>query len=283
MTTSTQKLPSVSVVGLGCVGGSVYAFFKDRVQTFGYDKFKNEYNSEEAFNGVLNSDISFLCLPTLYSEELQQYDKSAIHDVCGRLSSNNYSGLVVLKSTVEPGTTQSLSKQYPGLSFVHNPEFLTARTAHQDFEKQSHVVLGKPNVVDREKFLKCERLFHHFFPKSTFSVCDSWESEAMKIFCNSFYAMKIGIFNELNLLCKSEGQSFSFVRDLMLKNKWINEMHTNVPGPDGLAGYGGMCFPKDTKALLHYMKRKNTDHAILEACDRENDEWRKDERGVFQY
>jgi len=58
----------------------------------------------------------------------------------------------------------------------------------------------------------------------------------------------------------------------MLKNNWINPMHTNVPGPDGELGFGGACFPKDTRALNSYMEKKETEHQVLksviEECDR---------------
>ena len=76
----------------------------------------------------------------------------------------------------------------------------------------------------------------------------------MKIFCNSFYASKIQLFNEYYMLCQQNGSDYNRIRDLMLKNEWINEMHTQVPGPDGKLGYGGACFPKDTNALQKYME-----------------------------
>ena len=62
----------------------------------------------------------------------------------------------------------------------------------------------------------------------------------------------------------------------MLKNGWINPMHTTVPGPDGEISYGGLCFPKDTNALNKYMKRENTPNKVLEACIKERNEMRDD-------
>lgn len=278
-----KSTPTIGVVGIGCVGGSVYRYFKDKAKTAGYDKYKDGFKSEECFGEILQKDIVFLCLPTLYEDSIKEYDKSSIHETCMRLSKNRYSGVVVLKSTVEPGTTQKLSEQYPNLTFVHNPEFLSARTCDQDFAEQNHIVLGRPNECNEEKYRRVETLFKTFWPKAQYSYCTSTESESMKIFCNSFYAMKIGIFNEFNKLCEKQGQDFSKIMSLMLKNGWINEMHTQVPGTDGKAGYGGACFPKDTKALLHHMKRMGTDHKILEGCDQENDVWRTTEEGEIDY
>lgn len=118
---------------------------------FRYDKYKEGFKSEECFGELLQKDILFLCLPTLYEDFLEEYDKSAITETCMRLNHNKYAGVVVLKSTVEPGTTQKLSDEYPNLTFVHNPEFLSARTCDQDFEQQSHIVLGRPKVCNEEK------------------------------------------------------------------------------------------------------------------------------------
>ena len=73
-------------------------------------------------------------------------------------------------------------------------------------------------------------------------------------------------FNELYLLCQKLGISYNNVSSTMLKNGWINPMHTIVPGTDGKLGFGGMCFPKDTAALLAFMKTEGVPHKVLEAA-----------------
>ena len=92
----------------------------------------------------------------------------------------------------------------------------------------------------------------------------------MKIMCNSFYASKIMIFNEYAALCKNNGTNFNNVRELMLKNKWINPMHTIVPGTDGKLGFGGACFPKDTLALKEYMIQNGSVNSVLSSVIEEN-------------
>ncbi len=87
----------------------------------------------------------------------------------------------------------------------------------------------------------------------------------MKIYLNCFYSVKIQFFNELYLLCQKTGTNYENVLDLMLKNNWINPMHTKVPGTDGLLSYGGNCFPKDNNALLQFMKSMDSPCQVLEA------------------
>ena len=247
----------IGVIGIGVVGSAISKSFQKRnIDVIEYDKYKN-IGSISLMDGC---NIVFLCLPTLYSDELKCYDKSSIYDVCDNLEKNNFSGIVVIKSTVEPETTLNLSKKY-NLRFCHNPEFLTAKTAYEDFENQSHIVIG---YIEKDTGLILEKFYKHHYPSANISLCFSTESEMMKIGVNCFYAVKIQYFNEIYELCqKHENTNYEIVRNLMLKNGWINPMHTNVPGTDGKLSYGGMCFPKDTNALLEHMKRMNSIHEVL--------------------
>jgi len=251
----------IGIIGIGFVGNAMFKSFKlKQIDVAGYDK----YNESDSFEEMFKTDVIFLCLPTLFDEEKHIYNKDAIHEVCKRLE--GYEGIVVIKSTVEPETTNNLSKIYK-LNLVHNPEFLTARTAFEDFHNQTHIILGKgPNCDDLT-------LLHNFYktnyPDAIISLCDSLESESMKMYCNSFYASKVMLFNEYYMLSQKNGSDFNKIKDLMLKNQWINKMHTGVPGPDGKFGYGGACFPKDTKALNEYMKTLGTPNKVLEAVIKE--------------
>lgn len=268
---NTSKKYTVGIAGMGCVGGSVHKHFTENtndVKTVGYDKYKDEY--KDTFDELLECDYVFYCLPTLYSQSLQQYDKEAIFEVTRMLSEKNYQGMVVVKSTVEPGVCEQLTKEYPNLNIAHNPEFLTARTCFEDFAHQSHIVLGKTESCDLEKFRGLEKFYRLHWPQAEFSVGNTWQTEAMKIFCNSYYSVKIAVFNEMYDLCKKNNQDFEVIKSMMFKNGWINEMHTKVPGPDGKIGYGGMCFPKDSNALNQHMARSGTYHAVMNAACEQN-------------
>ena len=275
----------VCVFGLGFVGNSMYTSFKNKglcenINLFGFDKFKN--GGIGSMSDGLNCDIIFMALPTLYNEISGSYDKSAIYDCCKYLSDNNYSGLIVIKSTVEPETTDNLSLKYPNLSFVHNPEFLTARTAYEDFHSQSHIVLGKSISCSESKLLMLQEFYSKYYPSAEFSICSSLESESMKIFCNSFYSVKVQLFTELYLLTKSNNSDYNKIVEMMLKNNWINPMHTKIPGPDGKISYGGLCFPKDTNALNKYMEKYNSPNKVLKSCIDERNEMRNDHDNVVK-
>ena len=233
----------ISIIGLGFVGGAMLKSFTIKnLNVNGYDKYKN--GGIGSFEECLNSEILFLAiseLPTQFSYSKNQYDKSAINEVCNLLVENKFDGCVVIKSTVEPGTTEKLSEKFK-LNFVHNPEFLTAVTAFEDFHNQTHIVLGRSKTCSDNNYLKLKTVYEKAYPEADISECTCTESESMKSFVNCFYASKVQVFNEFYLLCQKNGSDYNKIKDLMLKNGWINPMHTQVPGPDGLLSYGGYCF-----------------------------------------
>lgn len=263
--------PNVCVCGLGVVGTAVFNCFLERkLNPIPYDKYKD--GGIGVPEDMLMANLVFLCLPTPFSGELQEYDKSAIHDVCSFLSKNRYEGLVVLKSTVEPGVSISLADKYK-LRVTHNPEFLTAQTAQEDFENQSHIVIGTKSNQDREQL---STFYKKHWPKAIISYCTPSESEMMKLGVNCFYATKIQFLNELFLFSQQKEINYNTVLQMMLKNGWISEHHTKVPGTDGKLSYGGLCFPKDTNALYQAMKRENSPCAVLEAVIKERNSLRDD-------
>lgn len=271
---------SVGIVGLGFVGGAASKSFKLKgADVYVFDKYKD--GGIGSIDDVLSSKIVFLCLPTPYNEDLKAYDKSAIMEVCDQLEKYQFSGLVVVKSTVEPETVNKLTSKFPFLRIAHNPEFLTARTAFEDFHNQNHVILGKGLRATEEDMELLRSFYAMYYPKAKITMCKAIESESMKIMCNSFYASKVMLFNEYYLLCKKNGADFEKIRDLMLANNWINPMHTLVPGPDAKLGFGGACFPKDTNALCNYMKSLKSTCKVLESVIEERNILRDDNTNVI--
>lgn len=277
----------ISIIGLGFVGDAMYKSFNEKIKELnlqhaysvnGYDKYKN--GGIGSIDDCIDSDIIFTALPTIFNETLKSYDNKPTHDVMSELAEMGYKNTVVIKSTVEPTFTEQLSKKFPQINFVHNPEFLTARTAYEDFHNQSHIVLGSSTSCSEESVQKIEKFYRELYPNAMISQSCSTESECMKIFCNTFYAVKVQYFNELYLLAEKIDCRFDVVTSLMLKNGWINPMHTDVPGPDGKLSYGGLCFPKDTNALLEFMKRYNSPCDVLDACINERNMMRSDNQNV---
>ena len=271
-----QSFKMAAIIGCGFVGSAMIKSFTLRnVQPLGkYDKFKN--GGMGSLEECTQCPIIFLSLPTLYDHDAREYDKSAIVETLRNLSNSNYNGIIVIKSTVEPGTTDAMSKRFPKLHLMHNPEFLSAATAFEDFDNQDHIVIGQGRNCTNDHLQYLHDFYRKYYKDAEISTCRAIESESMKSFVNTFYSVKIQFFNELYLLCKMQGSNFNVVKELMIKNNWINPMHTAVPGHDGKLSYGGACFPKDTNALLQCMKKNGIPHSVLEGCVRERNILRGD-------
>ena len=269
----------VGIIGLGIVGKAIYKdLLNKNINLKIYDKYKNK--GIGSIEDTLVCDIIFLCLPTPYEYSKTTYNKDSIYDVCNYYSLHNFKGLLVLKSTVEPEITENLSNKY-NINIIHNPEFLTASSAYNDVKNQNHIVIGITKKVKIELKNKLIKFYNTYYPNATISILSSTESELMKLGVNTFYSVKIQYFNELYSLSQKLNISFNKVKDAMLKNNWINPMHTLVPGTDGELSYGGMCFPKDTNALNQFMIKKNSDNLILNSTIEERNKMRIDNINII--
>lgn len=255
----------IGIIGIGFVGNAIKRFFEKREHTLLYDKYKN--GGIGKFEDILQSDVLYLCLPTLYLNDKKCYDTSALLDTLYKLNESNFTGIILIKSTVEPTFCETINKKYIQLRIWHNPEFLSARTAIRDFETPPQIILGCANKRETFDFESriLKMLYNKYFPTVQINICSSTESEIVKICANSFYAVKIQFFNEIYDLCNKIDIDYNKVKQLMINNNWINKQHTSVPGHDGKLSYGGACFPKDTNALLQFMKTNGMLYKVLDA------------------
>jgi len=271
-----QQKYKIGVCGVGFVGNAVMSFFtkphfQDVYEVFVYDKYKNI----NTFEHLLGTDVVFVCLPTNFDPATNTYDMGEVDSILYALIAAGYMGVVILKSTVLPTYCSDKSEAFSALTLVHNPEFLTARTAVEDFENQEHIILGLTSPVKPglEKYLY--NFYAYAFPDATISTTSSDVSGLVKLVCNSFYATKVQFFTEIYLLCLELDVPYGTVKDLCIKNGWISPQHTSVPGPDSLISFGGLCLPKDISALNAFLKGKGLPCKVLNAAIEERNEMRQ--------
>ncbi len=277
---SSSEITAIGICGIGFVGNAVLQTFTRFNLNSNFDplilKPYDLYKKIGEFDDLLTSDLIFICLPTPLNSETNSYDTSSIDTTLEYLHEARYNGIIAIKSTTQPGFCQDRSTIYPALNIIHNPEFLSARTAVQDFGDQKHIILGTTRTCSDAKILQFYKFYQKYFPAAKISISSSTESETTKLFCNAFYATKIQFFTELYDFAGKMNVDYHTIRHMMLENGWINPMHTQIPGHDGQTSYGGACFPKDTNALLTSMKEINSHHKVLEAVIQERNDIRKD-------
>jgi UDPglucose 6-dehydrogenase len=248
----------VGIIGVGVVGGATAQAF----ETCGFDVRRYDiisYNTVEHWQGVLDTDMVFVCVPTLTINGIQ--DKTPIEDVSRRLSESVYKGVVCVKCTVLPGTCEDLRSRH-GLRVVHNPEFLTAAKPFEDFMSQAAIIMSG----SEDSTSVVEAAYKALLPGVPTLKSQRFEvTEIAKYMRNCYLAIKVTYANEISELCNSVGVCYDDVKGMMLSQGKIETGHWNVPGPDGKTGYGLGCLPKDTRALSSYLKERGLHGDILDA------------------
>ena len=236
----------IGIFGMGIVGTAVYnGFMFNGAHTFSRYDINNKYDNIE--DTVNRSEIIFVCVPTPTINEWNWYkqDLSFLDKAIDSINSiAKIEKTIVIKSTILPGTTREYAKNYPTNNFIFNPEFLTARTANEDFINQDQIVLGG------EEFDDVIELYKESFPNTPIKTVSWEEAELLKYTCNVFYATKVAFANQIYDACKKLNVSYDTIKKLFINNGWVNPMHLDVPGPDGLLGFGGACLPKDLQAFI---------------------------------
>lgn len=266
----------IGIIGYGVVGEATgKGFASGGHSILFHDKFKK---SESLETVVQESDFIFICVPTPTLPRERGIDLRIVNEVVGDVvkvvesSQNGKQKIVVIKSTVIPGTTAKLSTKYSKVSFAVNPEFLRENHAEWDFLHPDRTIIG---AEDKNVGEVLKKLHQTILPKnSKFFLTDPTTAEFAKYMSNVFLAAKTLIANEFYALAGVLGVSYDKAREMVEADPRIGG-HIKVPGPDGSLGFGGKCFPKDMVALLALGRALKVDLSVLEKIWEKNLKIRK--------
>ena len=260
----------IGIIGQGFVGNAVYNGLKDFFKIETYDiALPSTCNSLNEL--ASKSDIIFTCLPTPM-EKSGKCHLNIVENVLDELDLRKELKIIVIKSTVPPGTTKKWNKKYKNLQIVFNPEFLTEANAVNDFKNQNRVIIGGP----KKPTSQVRRIFIKAFPKVKIIKTDSTYAEMVKYVTNSFLAAKVSFANEMYQICEKLNIDYDKIIEYAIQDERLGYSHWSVPGPDGDFGYGGHCFPKDVKALISLAHDLNISPRVLIAVDSKNNDIRTD-------
>tara|TARA_X000001382_G_scaffold114374_1_gene92654 strand:+ start:1129 stop:1959 length:831 start_codon:yes stop_codon:yes gene_type:complete len=261
----------LGVVGQGYVGSAIKEGFSGFYDIETYDKYDEDKSSCNLSKMVEMCKVIFVCVPTPMKKD-GSCDTSIVESVIEELSENQKELIVVIKSTIPPGTTNRLNKKYENLSIIFNPEFLTEANFIEDFKNQKRIILGGT----RKGTNKLRQIYGYVFPKSHIIKTGSITAEMIKYLTNTFLSTKVSFANEMYLLCDKLGIDYDKVVEYATLDDRLGVTHWNVPGPDGDFGFGGHCFPKDLKALISICDEYDLDSDVLRSVMYTNDKVRKD-------
>ena len=263
------------IVGLGYVGGTIHRAYKKHkidVNTFDINKDLQPTHSQLS-DFVRDSDIVYIAVPTPQSKD-GSCDTSIVEGVIKQISAfESYSPIIVIKSTVSIGSTNKLQEKYPQCPILFSPEFLREATADQDFANQPMMLVGYTDKSYRwaeQIMLEQQRITTSI---GYMKCVPSTTAEMYKYVANAFLATKVSFANEMYDTATYNEVDWSSVANLLKQDVRLGETHWDVPGPDGLYGYGGNCFPKDVNALIQMAPNQSS--PILKAIELRNTTDRK--------
>jgi len=280
--------PVLGFVGAGFVGGAMIRAFSGFNERVIYDKGLNIGSMEEVCE---RADVIFVALPTpmrkngrcdtrIVEEVLKDID-----ELCGEFGKDGME--VVLRSTVPPPFLSRMTDELESTALIMMPEFLTERAADIDFITASRFILGVPYNSDGATTF---HVFRARFPGTRIVITTPEEAAMIKYATNVFFTVKLSFLNELKQQCETVGKECDWetVRDELAQDGRIGRSHFKVPGPDGDVGWGGHCFPKDSRAYSAFCHDIGASAHMADAAwvvnehIREDRNWESDPRATSE-
>ena len=253
----------IAIIGShGMVGGALRKYFekKPNYELHCYDK-----KGVGSIDDVQKADYIYVALPTPYVIG-KGCDTSIVEEAVGQIWGEK---VIIIKSTITPGTTEKLQAKFPQHKILFNPEFLTEETADQDMGFPDSQIIGytkesknvAKDVIQQLPLAPHER------------IVPAIVAEFIKYAKNTWFSVKVAKNNELYDLAKKVGLTedlWDGVVDGLAADRRVGRTHLTIMHK-GKRGYWGKCLPKDTKAILDYAKLNGIEMPVLEATDKYND------------
>ena len=196
-------------------------------------------NKKEAYH---EADFIIICVPTDFDEESSSFDTSILENVLNDAIEINSDALVIIRSTIPVGYSDQAREKYQTKNIIFSPEFLREHSAMHDVLNPSRIIVGNDSELSTDF---AELISESTENKPEIILMPSSDAEAVKLFSNTYLAMRVAFFNELDTFSIAKGLSTENVIKGVSADSRIGMKYNNPS-----FGYGGYCLPKDTKQLL---------------------------------
>lgn len=287
----------ITIVGLGYVGSAYAALFSRKHDVIAIDKDQSRVDAlnekispvgnslmEEILNkersgsltattdckrGYSDADYILIATDTRLSKDGESLETSSIYQVLESVSSirsKTSPMTIVIKSTVPTGFTAKLQEEYPNFRFIFSPEFLREKTVMEDVLNPTRIVVGCDGEKEAAEIFAEAQIACSDKKDIPLLYTSTSEAEAIKLFSNSYLALRVAFFNELDTFAQVKGLSTDKIIKGVCLDPRIGDYY-NVPGP----GFGGNCLPKDTRQLVADFKAADTPEQLINATIEENE------------
>lgn len=249
----------IGIVGLGVVGFAV----KHGLERIGHEVLVHDLKLDTTIRDVIDTEVVFVCVPTPQAAN-GSCDTSRVEGVVAELATAGYRGLVTIKSTVTPGTTERLTAFHRAMPIAFCPEFLRERAAFVDFVENHDLCVIGTHLEAHYDLLKRA---HGSLPQHVVRLTPT-EAELAKYFSNTFNALRVVFANEFFEVCKKLGANYGAIKRAMVTRSTIEDVYLDCN--DQFRGFGGVCLPKDTAAFAALVSSLGLDMRLFETIVDEN-------------
>jgi UDPglucose 6-dehydrogenase len=241
-----SQAPRVGFVGQGWIGKNYADDFEERGFSIVRYGLEPEYRGNK--DAIAGCDIVFIAVPTPSTP--QGFDDSIVREAVSLVGAGN---IAVIKSTMQPGSTEAIQTQYPAMLVLHSPEFLREANAAYDAAHPARNIIGIPE--DSEKYRAAAARVLAVLPEAPYThTCSAREAEYVKYAGNAFLYMKVVFANLMYDMAEADGCDWNAIREALSADPRIGGSHLKVlhesrPGVAPGRGAGGHCFIKDMAAL----------------------------------
>lgn len=250
---------NVSIIGLGSVGNAAFTVLQEYHSVTGYD-----IDGRGHWKDVISSEVTLVCVSTDAGEK-NRLDMSNINSVAKRLSDDEYQGVMIVKSTLQPGTMDSIAERHPNLKISYVPEFLREKDAVEWFANPDRIVYSADQQSEQST-LSCFDWVPSSVPRLKMAHL---EAEFGKLAHNAYIATKVTFTCEIERIANARGIDAHAIMEAVWTDRRVNNPAHLTPG---LGGYSGKCVPKDTAALasedsdpeslLHQLEKRGGAEAV---------------------
>lgn len=258
---------SIGVVGNGVVGSAIIRGLLEHCGEMRvYDVVPEKCTHD--LPHVMACDFVFASVPTNASKD--GYDLTHLKDFFGKI--RGHGGRVVLKSTVLPGTTDWLAKEYGIPQLVFSPEHLTARCSYLDFQCPSRNIVGYTRGVECsiDAAHDLVELYEKRFPGVPCLLMSAASAEMSKLAVNTLFATSVLMWNHIYDLCQAANCEFEAVQRGILTDGRVPHSHCEPIPPSGQRGAGGYCLQKELAAFAALQRKLGVESDMMTAADRYN-------------
>ena len=254
---------NIGIIGLGVVGSAC----KKGFELQGHTVLVHVTKLNTSIDTILPTEIVYICVPTP-SLENGECDISRLNDIILRLDNSKYTGVIAIKSTMIPGSIKNLATT-TNIDICFVPEFLREWCAEDDFIV-NHKLLAIGCNTDKafDTVIKS----HGTLPKQTIRLSPI-EAEILKYYNNVFNSLRITFANNMFELCEVLDADYTKIKNSYLMRETATNDYMDCNG--NLRGFGGMCLPKDTRALAKLFNDLNLNYDLIKAIDNDNKKFKQ--------